>query len=274
MLPRLTLLLAAGTFSSWHAAAFVLLRQPAGASRRPLGRSMAATASPSASIDGGDVLPVSTSRLHRRVVCLERSIHARPDFYMLNTQGLVSPAWLEAHLDDPDLAILDIRGEVAKGPVQADGSQVRLQVCVDRSDDPPTMAQSPSDLCQATEYRALQSDYADGHIPGAAFVSWTTDIAEKDANGVPAQLLQPIDRLRSAMEQKGVGLRKRVVVYDSGTHVRVTGLVLYHFLVSQSYPKPHHEQTYNSCLPPACGGPCGWRGTGPSRCWTGAGHAG
>lgn len=76
------------------------------------------------------------------------------------------------------------------------------------------------DGSQATEYRALFSDYVDAHIPGAAFVDWTKDIAETDANGVPAQLLQPLDRLRTALEEKGVGLRKRVVVYDSGTHVR------------------------------------------------------
>jgi hypothetical protein len=44
--------------------------------------------------------------------------------YLSIQQGLISPAWLETHLDDPDLAILDVRGEVAKGPVQQDGSQV------------------------------------------------------------------------------------------------------------------------------------------------------
>lgn len=46
------------------------------------------------------------------------------------TQGLISPAWLQAHLDDPDLAILDVRGEVAKGQVQPDGSQVGVCVCM------------------------------------------------------------------------------------------------------------------------------------------------
>lgn len=49
-------------------------------------------------------------------------LQANPTY--TNAQGLVSPAWLEAHLDDPDLAILDIRGEVAKDLVQSDGSQV------------------------------------------------------------------------------------------------------------------------------------------------------
>lgn len=71
---------------------------------------------------------------------------------------------------------------------------------------------------------ALHSDYVDAHIPGAAFVDWTKDIAEVDSNGVPAQLLLPLDRLRTALEEKGVGLRKRVVVYDSGTHLFATRL--------------------------------------------------
>lgn len=99
-------------------------------------------------------------------------------------------------MDDPDLAILDIRGEVAKGPVQPDGSQ-------------------------ATQYVALHGDYVDAHIPHAVFVDWVHEIAEEDGNGVPAQLLQPLDRLRTLFEEKGVGLRKRVVVYDQGTHVSV-----------------------------------------------------
>ena len=118
-----------------------------------------------------------------------------------NTQGLVSPAWLQAHLEDPDLAVLDIRGEVAKSAIQPDGSQ-------------------------ATQYVALQSDYVDGHIPGAVFVDWTREIAETDENGVPAQLLEPVDRLRTLFEEKGVGLRKRVVVYDSGTHVSKNGCAM------------------------------------------------
>ena len=82
--------------------------------------------------DDGDVLPVGRSTdwlfdsirfdsirfdpIRRRS---SPSSHTHP-----YVQGLVCPAWLEAHLDDPDLSILDVRGEVAKGQVQPDGSQV------------------------------------------------------------------------------------------------------------------------------------------------------
>lgn len=112
--------------------------------------------------------------------------------------GLVTTAWLNDHIDDEDLAILDVRGEVAKASVTEDGKQ-------------------------ATEYKALFGDYVDAHIPHAAFVDWTKDIAYTDEAGVPVQLL-PLDDLRTALESKGVGLRKRVVIYDGGNLLFATRL--------------------------------------------------
>lgn len=108
----------------------------------------------------------------------------------------------------------------------------------------------------------------DGHIPGAAFVDWVNEIAETDANGVPAQLLQPVDRLHVVFGEKGVGLRKRVVVYDSGTHVScvlVWGMSLIESpcLIKNKWTKLPH--TF-SCLRRAAGGRCGWPGTGRWRC--------
>jgi thiosulfate/3-mercaptopyruvate sulfurtransferase len=60
-------------------------------------------------------------------------------------------------------------------------------------------------------------------IPGAAFVDWTKDIARTDEAGVKVQLL-PLEDFVPVMESKGVGLRKRVVVYDDGTHLFATRL--------------------------------------------------
>eukprot|EP00624_Nannochloropsis_granulata_P006676 evm.model.NODE_5049_length_5772_cov_33.805092.2 len=111
--------------------------------------------------------------------------------------GLVNTAWLAEHIDDEDLAILDVRGEVAKAAVE-DGKQ-------------------------STEYKALFGDYVDAHIPHAAFVDWTKDIAYTDDEGVPVQLLE-LDELRTTLESKGVGLRKRVVVYDGGNLLFATRL--------------------------------------------------
>jgi len=111
--------------------------------------------------------------------------------------GLVTTAWLAEHIDDEDLAILDVRGEVAKATATEDGKQ-------------------------ATEYKALFGDYVDAHIPEAAFVDWTKDIAYTH-EAVPVQLL-PLDDLRTALESKGVGLRKRVVIYDGGNLLFATRL--------------------------------------------------
>ena len=117
--------------------------------------------------------------------------------------GLVSTDWLNHHLDDEDLSILDIRGEVAKAPVSQEGKQ-------------------------ATDYLALHSEYVDGHIPNSVFVDWTKDIAHTQTDThthieVPVQLL-PLEELRTAMEEKGVGLRKRVIIYDNGNLLFATRL--------------------------------------------------
>lgn len=54
-------------------------------------------------------------------------------------------------------------------------------------------------------------------------MDWTTDIAGTDENGVPVQLL-PRDELITSLEQHGISLKKRVVIYDSGTHLFATRL--------------------------------------------------
>lgn len=113
--------------------------------------------------------------------------------------GLVTPAWLQTRIGNPETVILDIRGEVAKGAVDSETTY------------------------QQTTYRGLKGDYVDAHIPGAIFVDWTSDIAGPDENGVPVQLL-PRDALITSFEQHGVSLGKEVVVYDSGTHLFATRL--------------------------------------------------
>lgn len=51
--------------------------------------------------------------------------------------GLVTPEWLEARVEDPNIRIIDIRGEVAKDTVG-------------------------SDTYQKTHYRGLRDKYVDG----------------------------------------------------------------------------------------------------------------
>lgn len=139
---------------------------------------------------GRDLVPFS-SRVVPDLPAASRSIDV-PDL-----PGLVTTEWLADHVDDEDLAILDIRGEVSKAPV--------------------------TNGTQETEYIALKGDYVDAHIPNAAFVDWIEDIAYTDDAGVPVQIL-PLDDFRVCMESRGVGLRKRVVIYDNGNFLFATRL--------------------------------------------------
>lgn len=90
--------------------------------------------------------------------------------------SLVTPEWVQSKMNDPNLSILDIRGEVKKAVVGQDGYQ-------------------------GTDYVALQSDYVDGHVPGAVFVDWTKDIAHTDENQVPVQLVDK-DTFITTMQEK------------------------------------------------------------------------
>eukprot|EP00752_Nemacystus_decipiens_P003376 g3123.t1 len=106
---------------------------------------------------------------------------------LLNT---VTTDWVEDHLGDPEVALVDIRGRVVKH--RDEGSDFF-----------------------STTYEGMRADYLDAHIPGAVFVDWTKDIASTDEDGVPAQLADR-ETFVSAMEERGIGGGKRVVVYDNG----------------------------------------------------------
>jgi thiosulfate/3-mercaptopyruvate sulfurtransferase len=86
---------------------------------------------------------------------------------------LVSSDWLAAHLDDPDVVVADMRWrESGHGP-------------------------------------AL---YARGHIPGAVYVDWSTDLVEPDSP--VAFTLAGSERFARAMEERGIGDRTTVVAYS------------------------------------------------------------
>jgi thiosulfate/3-mercaptopyruvate sulfurtransferase len=104
---------------------------------------------------------------------------------------LVSTEWLQTHLGSDGLSIIDIRGYVKSRDV-GKGQQL-------------------ADYLPATE------EYLAGHIPGAVFVDWTTDITDPN-DPVPAQLASP-DRFRAAMESRGIGDGTSVVIVDhTGGH--------------------------------------------------------
>ena len=99
---------------------------------------------------------------------------------------LASTEWLAAHLNDPDLRIVDMRGYV-RSVTTGEGRQ------------------------EAT-YLGAADDYAQGHIPNALYLDWTRDIVDPD-DPVPAQVAPP-ERFAAALSSRGIGDKHLVVAYD------------------------------------------------------------
>jgi thiosulfate/3-mercaptopyruvate sulfurtransferase len=99
---------------------------------------------------------------------------------------IVSTEWLEAHLDDPTVRVVDIRGYVTTKP---DGPGVEVAT-----------------------YRGAPEEYRAGHIPGSVFVDWTVDIVDLD-DSVPAQIAGP-ERFARAMAERGIGDDTHVIAVD------------------------------------------------------------
>lgn len=95
---------------------------------------------------------------------------------------LVSTGWLEAHLNDPNVRVIDIRGHVL----------------------PPT--QPPP------HYFNHREDYVQSHIPGALFVDWVHEITDPDSPH-HAQIAKP-ERYAALMSRLGVSESTFVVSYD------------------------------------------------------------
>src|SRR5437763_9325569 len=77
---------------------------------------------------------------------------------------LAETGWLAAHLDDPRVRVVDMRGVVETSTI--------------------------GDGVQTATYRGLRDEYLAGHIPGAVYLDWTADIVDPD-NPVPAQVASP-----------------------------------------------------------------------------------
>ncbi|KAF8060571.1 STR1 [Scenedesmus sp. PABB004] len=107
--------------------------------------------------------------------------------YRAAADPVVSTAWLAARLGD--VAVLDVRGEVT------------------------TVAAAPGE--EESSYAAAYAAYLEGHVPGAVFWDWTATAIDAGA-GTPLQLETAPDLLAAALEAKGVGSDRPVVVYDGG----------------------------------------------------------
>lgn len=99
---------------------------------------------------------------------------------------LVTTAWLEDHLRDPGVRVIDMRGYVSTAPVEPG--------------------------VETATYRGAEEEYVAGHIPGAVYIDWTRDIVDLD-DPVPAQIAPPT-RFADAMSVRGVGDDTHVVAVD------------------------------------------------------------
>jgi thiosulfate/3-mercaptopyruvate sulfurtransferase len=99
---------------------------------------------------------------------------------------LVTTDWLQTHLDDPDVRVVDTRGYVTTRPVEP--------------------------RVEEAFYRGAPEEYLAGHIPGAVFIDWTQDIVDPD-DPVPAQIAPP-ERFAAAMSGRGIGDETHVVAVD------------------------------------------------------------
>lgn len=95
---------------------------------------------------------------------------------------LVSTAWLAEQLGHPRLRVVDVRGLVL----------------------PPTEPRP--------HYFARHADYAAGHIPGAVYIDWTTDIVDLD-DPVLVQVATP-EKIARVLGKLGIGDDTVVVAYD------------------------------------------------------------
>lgn len=100
---------------------------------------------------------------------------------------LVETSWLADHLHDPQVRIVDMRGYVRT--VERPGG------------------------VQEAEYVGAREDYEQGHIPGAVYIDWSSDIVDPDET-VKAQIAPPA-RFAEAMERVGIGDSHLVVAYDA-----------------------------------------------------------
>ncbi len=101
-------------------------------------------------------------------------------------EPIVTTEWLEDHLDDPAVRVVDIRGYVSTKP---DGPGVEVAT-----------------------YRGAPEEYHAGHIPGAVSIDWTVDIVNLD-DPIPAQIADAA-RFAAAMSERGVGDDTHVIAVD------------------------------------------------------------
>lgn len=104
----------------------------------------------------------------------------------LRGEHLVETDWLAEHLGDPGIRIVDMRGEV--------------------------QSQTDETGYQTARYTGRWDQYAAGHIPGAIYLDWTSDLIDEN-DPVPAQAAPP-EKLARVLGERGIGDEHLVIAYD------------------------------------------------------------
>src|SRR5438270_10346899 len=105
---------------------------------------------------------------------------------MERSQFLVETSWLAENLNDPHIRIVDMRGYVRT--VERNG-------------------------VQNAQYVGARDEYEQGHIPGAVYIDWSSDIIDLD-DAVKAQVA-PAARFAEVIGSLGIGDQHLVVAYDA-----------------------------------------------------------
>jgi thiosulfate/3-mercaptopyruvate sulfurtransferase len=99
---------------------------------------------------------------------------------------LVETLWLQEHLGDARIRVVDMRGYVRT---------------------------TEQDGVQQAQYVGAREEYEQGHIPGAVYIDWTRDIVDPH-DEVEAQIAAP-ERFAEVMSSLGIGDQHLVVAYDA-----------------------------------------------------------
>ncbi len=100
----------------------------------------------------------------------------------VNPQYLVKTDWLEEHLNDADLCILDCNVLL----IPEDSGGFRME--------------------------SGRPAWEEGHIPGSGFADFMTDLSDQNSD-LPL-MMPPIDQFAKAMSRSGVSAHTRVILYD------------------------------------------------------------